>query len=123
MVELRMSENQAKIVAKACEFYARVRMGQFKEITWLTLSGEWSKEDACERRDAADEALLRARGFLYPDLHGWGHSYGMGKFEDADTAYDVYMVLRQLFGDPRTPFSLSKEPLPTAEQKPNGGNK
>lgn len=120
MVEVKMSENQAQIVARACEFFARIRMGQFNEIIWLAMSGEWEKDDACERRDAAKEALSKAREALYPELHGEGHSYGIGKFEDADTAYDVYMVLRQLFGDPRTPFSMSKEPLPTAIKTAEG---
>lgn len=115
MVELKMSENQARIVSRACEFFARVRMGQFNEVIWLTMTAIASRDDFNARRDAAVEYLLKAREQLYPELHGFGSSYGMGQFEEADTAYDVYMVLRKLFGDPREPFSQSKEPLPEAK--------
>jgi hypothetical protein len=34
MVKLTLTDEQARNLANACEFYARVKMGQFKEITW-----------------------------------------------------------------------------------------
>lgn len=111
-----MSENQAKIVSRACEFYSRVRMGQFEEIIWTLMQESVGEASFCERRDLAKECLLRAREHIYPELRSAGHSYGMGDFEDADTAYDVYMVLRRLFGDTREPFSTSLEPLPKAKR-------
>ena len=110
MIQLKMSDKTAEIVSRACEFYARVRMGQFGEIIWNCA------EDHCvEDRDAAELAWLAFRKHIYPDLNGVGHSYGIGKFEDADRAFDVYQVLRQQFGDSRTPFTLLDE-LPTCER-------
>ena len=36
-IQLTLTEEQAKIVSTACEFYARVRMGQFDRIIDHTL--------------------------------------------------------------------------------------
>lgn len=112
MIKLTLTDEQAKIVARACEFYARIRLGQFNEITWniLTLNRDVSCDDFCERRDNADRCLLEARKFIYPELHGAGHSYGIGKFKDADLSFDVYQVIRPFFGDDRTPFSYYELP-------------
>lgn len=104
--ELELTEDQARIVSVACEFYARVRMGQFKEIIWHTLDMGTQTDDYCKRRDEAEKLLLEARKQLYPELHGIGHSYGIGKYEDADRAFDVHQVIRhEVFGDERPPFS------------------
>ena len=110
MISLTMSEQTAAAVSRACEFYARVRMGQFGEITWL-----FANDHCIEDYDAAERAWLEFRKHIYPDLHGAGHSYGIGKFEDADRAFDVYQVLRMQFGDTRTPFTLLDE-LPVCER-------
>lgn len=110
-IKLTLTNEQAQIVSTACEFYARIKMGQFKEIIWHTLDMKIPTNDFCERRDLAEHYLLEARKYLYPDLHGVGHSYGMGKFEEADKAFDVYQVLRQQFGDPRSPFSYYELPI------------
>lgn len=64
--------------------------------------------------DAVNELLVklqRAMKAIYPDLNGIGHSYGMGKFADADRAFDVYQILRYALGDPRELFQFG-EPLP-----------
>lgn len=112
MIELHLTKEQADIVSKACEFFARIKMGQFDEIPLLCLSHELPGGEFCNRRTAAEKALLEARKYIYPELHGIGHSYGVGKFYDADRAFDVYQVLRYALGDPRPPFSID-EPLPT----------
>lgn len=111
MIELHLTTEQANVVAQACEFFARIKMGQFDEITFLCLSHSLSGDDYCSRRELAEKSLLEARKVIYPELHGIGHSYGIGKFVDADRAFDVYQVLRYALGDPRKPFSLD-EPLP-----------
>ena len=114
MIQLTMSEETARVVSIACEFYARMRFGQYKELTWNFMEG---KPDAewCERRERAEDHLLAARKEIMPELLGWGHSYGIGKFEDADRAFDVHQVLRVQFGDDRTPFTCLGE-LPKCER-------
>lgn len=115
MVKLEMTDEQAQIVSVACEFYARVRMGQFNEIVMHTLDMSRPVDDYCTIRENAEKLLLEARKELYPELHGIGHSYGIGKFEDADRAYDVHQVIRCLFGDDRLPFSYHELPKCTKE--------
>lgn len=119
MIQLNMSEETARIVSTACEFYARVRLGQFSEIVFSCIQSE-PKDDFFERREDAEHFLFEARKYLMPELRGIGHSYGIGKFEDADRAYDVYQVLRMMFGDTRTPFTLLDE-LPTCERVDENG--
>lgn len=105
-----LSDDQAELVSGVCEFYARVKMGQFKEIIWYFLDMKLPPEDYCERRDKAEQLLLKARESIYPALHGIGHSYGIGKFEDADKVYDVHQVIRYARGHWREPFSYYPVP-------------
>lgn len=109
---LTLTEKQAGVVAAACEFYARMRMGQFQEVSQQMLQLEpGGSDDYLRRREMVDDLLLLARKYVYPDLRGPGHSYGIGKFEDADRAFDVYQVLRQHFPhDGREPFSYHDLP-------------
>ena len=44
------------------------------------------------------------------------HSYGYGKFPDADQSFDVYQVLRYALGSDRKPWSLTE--LPKCEKEP-----
>ena len=112
-IQLTLTETQARILMRACEVYARVVMGQFQEITMELLDVTIDTDNFCERRDKANELLFKAREYIYPELHGLGHSYGVGKFEHADRAWDVYQVIRALYGDPRGTFSYYD--LPKAE--------
>lgn len=116
MVELKLTEEQAEVVSTACEFFARIKIGQFNEIIWALLDAKLSADEYCSRREKAQELLLDARKQIYPDLNGVGHSYGMGKFEDADIAFDVHQVLRYVLGDPREPWSMTA--LPKCTLKP-----
>ena len=103
---LELTEEQLQVLSTACEFYARIRIGQFEQITWNCLS--WKDDDTdslCRRRDEAERLLFEARKQVYPELHGRGHSYGIGKFKDADLSYDIHQVARKYFGDDRLPYS------------------
>lgn len=110
MIRLTLTDEQAKIVSIATEFYSRVRIGQFNEIIWHTLDLSINTEEFCQRRDKAEHLLFAARKQLYPELNGIGHSFGMGKFKDADMSFDVYQVIRHAMGDDRTPFSYYELP-------------
>lgn len=114
MIQLTMSEETARVVSIACEFYARMRMGQYDELIWNMMPGK-PDGDWCQRRDEAETLLYEARRRILPELHGIDQSYGIGKFEDADRAFDVHQVLRCKFGDDRAPFTLLDE-LPVAER-------
>lgn len=105
-----ISDNQSKLLSSICEFYARVKMGQFNEIIWYFLDMKLPSDDFCERRDGATRLLLKAREAIYPDLYGIGHSYGIGKFEDADKVYDVHQAIRYANGHFREPFSYYPVP-------------
>ena len=48
-IQLTLTEEQAKIVSTACEFYARVRMGQFSEIAYHTLDLSIPCDNYCDR--------------------------------------------------------------------------
>lgn len=110
MIQITLTDKQAKLLGHACEFYARVVMGQFTEIPVELLSFAINSDEYCERRDKADELLLEARKYIYPELFGRGHSYGVGKFENADKVWDVYQAIRTVFGDKRGSFSYYKLP-------------
>lgn len=112
MIQLNLTDEQARIVSRACEFYARMRYGQFWELIPETLELERPFPDNfSERKDNAEKHLLIARTWLLPELHGRGHSYGLGYNEIADKAYDVHQVIRTHFGDTREPFSNYELPL------------
>ena len=103
---LTMTEEQAKLIAEACEFFCRIKIGQFGEIIWKTLIPQEHIEidDFCERRDTAEYLLFKAREYIYPELRGIGHSYGIGKFRDADIAFGVYEVIRHALGRGDGPY-------------------
>ena len=104
-IKLILSDEQAKIGSKACEFFARIKIGQFDEIVFHTLDHKIECKEYFERRERATKHLLEARKSIYPELYGIGHSYGIGRFEDADKAFDVHQVIRHTMGNEREPFS------------------
>lgn len=100
MIKLELTDEQAKIVATACEFYARMKMGQFGEIIWNCAHNHY-----VEHPGEAERLWLQLRKHIYPDLQGVGHSYGVGKFPEADKAYDVYQVIDYALNGKREPWS------------------
>ena len=109
-IELSLTEEQARIVSTACDFYARVRLGQFNEILFHCLDIHPLPDDYYERRELAESLLMVARKQIYPELHGAGHSYGIGKFKDADLSFDVHQVIRHVMGSGQSPFSYYELP-------------
>ena len=116
-ITLKLTEEQAQVINNACEMYSRIWMGQFDEITFRLmmpqpLDGEW-----LYRREAAEKLLYVARDFIYPELGYKGHSYGVGKFKNADIAFNVHQVLRNVLGDERKPFDVTDAGMPECEVK------
>lgn len=90
---LDMDEEHAAIVQRALEFYSRMRMGQWQELIWLCL--DMRDDKASEKRDFMETMLLVIRDQCYPELHHtFAHSYGVGNFQDADLAWEVYASIR-----------------------------
>lgn len=89
---LELTPEQSRAIQRACEFYARMRFGQFQEVTWQLMN--FRDDDFCERRDKAEDLLFEARKFIYPELETRGHSYGVGRDYEADSAWEVYEALR-----------------------------
>lgn len=123
--KLLLNEEQARVVARACELYCRLHIGQMDEISHELLLKE-TREDICQRRTEADNLLLRLKKLFFPTLQGHGHSYGVGHDSLADRAWNVYIALRYRISwhehpeggigvnfDP--PMQLSGEPIPTCE--------
>lgn len=91
---LTLTTEQLLTVSKACEFYSRVMMGQFGEIAHETMMQSVRQDDFCTRREMMEDLLFQARKFAFPDLHGRGHSYGIGHNKSADRAWNAYQALR-----------------------------
>ena len=92
---LHMDAETAAIVALACEFYSRIKMGQFEEIRHLTVWPNGKNDPTfSERLQKCEDALAEAQKAAYPELGGMGASYGVGCFRDADTAWNVYQAVR-----------------------------
>lgn len=128
---LSMTEEQARAVSRACELYARLRIGQLDELNFELLLFK-SREDICERREQALNLLLLLKKIYFPELNGHGHSYGVGHDEVSDRAWVAYQAMRYAMAwhdhpeggigvhfDP--PMPLSNEPLPTCEARTNVG--
>lgn len=111
---LTLTEEQARIVSKACEFYARIGYGQYREIIFEFMAV--NEFDFDERRRKADRLLYEARGLIYPELgEERGRYHGIGFDKIMDKSYDVHQVLRHALGDEREPWNLDGSDFATCE--------
>lgn len=107
--QLILNKEQAWLVATACEFYSRIMLGQFGEIAFRLMLHDHG-ENYCLRREEAERLLFEARKHIYPELNGRGHSYGIGKFDEADKAFDVFQVIRkEIFPESGPVFTYQKK--------------
>lgn len=131
---LRMNEETAAIVSRACELYARLRCGQFEELQYITVQPQGEKDSTfCERIQKCREALGFAKKAAFPELPaGAGASYGVGHFRDSDAAWNVYQAVRYVMAWHRNPeggttvnfnepMRFSDAPMPRCEVR-NGGD-
>ena len=138
-VILEMTPTTARMVQTACEFYFRAMIGQFeycideiangipwkRDIKHIKMHEEERKDEFdgwIERRKASITHAEHAKQELFPEL-GRYWSYGVGKCEDADIAWQVNEVVRHALAwhrnpeggwtvDFDTPMQWTKEPLP-----------
>lgn len=129
-VIIELSREQAMVVERACELFARLKIGQFNHITEQMMEYDpGRKEDFlkgwCSRRDMANDILRCAANVIYGQ-----NAYGYPDIlKDVyhHRAWDVYQVLRYTrcwHDNPEgnkwsvcydTPMSLIDEPLPNCE--------
>lgn len=92
-VTLEMSREQAMIVERACELFARLEIGQFKEISDQFLERIWAQADSQERRHVADDLLALTAKVIFGrnayDMPDVGE-----KSEEHMRAWEVYTALR-----------------------------
>ena len=144
---LEMTPETAFIVSQACELYARAMFGQFDYlidavadgIPWhdlppqndLAFHEEFEKWLA--RRRAASEKAAQARADLFPELPRNGN-YGVGKYRDADIAWQAHEVLRYtrawhdhpeggITVDFDKPMCWTDEPMPKCQVLEKQGSK
>lgn len=87
---LTMDAETARVVSRACEFYARILMGQWEELSWEMILRD---ETYAERRPVCEAFIERARMAAFPDLVR-GQYYGVGHDRKADTAWQTHEVIR-----------------------------
>ncbi|WP_022821564.1 hypothetical protein [Hymenobacter norwichensis] len=73
--QLTLSDKYAAIVTEALEFYGRFLWGQTDR---LPASLDSSQRMLNVDVEQIEETLLPFRKLVWPELHGWGHSLGVG---------------------------------------------
>ena len=116
-ITLKLTTEQAAILNDACEMYMRTFMGQFDHIVFELMVMQPMNDKWCDRRDAAEDKMMEARQYIYPELHGRGHSYGIGRFREADIAYNIHQVVRHALGDERKAYDIYDIGMPKCEVK------
>ena len=126
---LTLNREQAALLSRACEFYSRVRNGQFHEIVWELSLNEHKYAAANFDWDLVDALLSAARKPIFPNLSmSPGHHYGVNHDHDSDVAWDTHEVIRHAIAyhdNPeggegvyfREPMNWSGLPLPKIQVK------
>lgn len=92
-VVLEMSREQAMIVERACELFARLEIGQFKEIAWQLIDRIWEHDDNQERRALADDLLETTSKVIF-GRNAWNMPDVGEKSIEHMRAWEVYTTLR-----------------------------
>lgn len=93
--KLTVTENQAAILSRACELYARLYMGQLKEVVW-EITEQFDDRDkyleACRLVDEASRLVQNGLGIR-----------NQGVPDQSRVAWDIYQVVRQALAYARRP--------------------
>ena len=91
---LEMTEEQARTVIAALDFWTRMRIGQWKELVDLCLPCDYEHIDEwCQKRDDAELLIMSVRDKVMPELT-YNASYGVYKFEATERAFNVLKAVR-----------------------------
>ena len=95
-VTLEMSREAALICEEALELYARLKLGQFREITWKIMPQDWKENHFdlwIKERDFANELLEMAARHVFGS-----NNYGQPDVKEHDKdelrAWELYTTLR-----------------------------
>lgn len=95
-VTLEMSREAAMVCENALELFARLKLGQFREITWKIMPDDW-KEGAFDswvkERDFANELLEMAARHVF-GTNNWGQPDVKVKDDEELRAWELYTTLR-----------------------------
>ena len=91
---LTMNEEQARTIIAACDFWIRMRIGQWDELINLCTEYEQGKEvEYRHRREVLADRLFEARQIAMPELTR-NASYGVFKFPQTERAYNLLKAVR-----------------------------
>ncbi len=91
--EFLLSEDEARMFSRMMELYARLRMGQWRELVDLCVS--LTEDRYANIRDTVRPLLVEARQVVYPVLFASdAANYGVSRFDDADYAWELHEVIR-----------------------------
>lgn len=118
---LTITENQAKLLVKALDFYSRIGMGQFEELVRLL------SDERCNNFGIANDLMYVVKSVLFGKNH-----FGIMSKELPDNfriAWDIRKVIEHQFWkenpirrcsvDVDAPKQFSKEPLPIIKKYEN----
>ena len=90
-ITITLSETQARILRDAIDLMHRLRLGQIDELRYC-----WPERVKAERMEEMQQRLSVLKCFVFPELHGQGHSHGVGSpqlTQDDQRMYEIYKVL------------------------------
>ncbi len=128
---LRLTPEQARVTRDALELYARLKIGQFEQITELTLDVR-NANDYCTRREFANSLLKEVACIIFgQDQYG---QPGCKRDRFHYIAWNIYTTIRYYMAwneNPAggmgvsfdKPYSYGGEPVPECEIINTEGNK
>ena len=95
-VTLEMSREAATVCENALEPFARLKLGQFKDITWKIMPNNWEEGSFdlwVKERDFADELLEMAARHIF-GTNNWGQPDIKERDKEEMRAWELYTTLR-----------------------------
>lgn len=120
---LTLTDDQARMVETACELYARLKIGQFEQISELMLDVK-DVEQYCQRRDIANDLLRTVACVIFGrNINGWPHVQKDALHHRAWNIYHALRYKRAWYENPKggwgvnydKPYPYGGEPIPEVE--------
>ncbi len=125
---LRITEDQSKIIMLALDLYTRLSVGQFHNLKELS----FEKDESGITREPSDETLVKLHSEMFPSLGSYNASHGIHSTKLPDKvreAYDIYKVMMYEFNKNKGTMNVyadevkqtSKKLLPLFDKIKEGG--